>query len=274
MSRPVSTATTPGMASARWCRSLMIRAEAMPARLILANSMPGIHVVDVFGLAQPMEPGVGRVARWRTAGRLLTRLGNQDFDRKRTSGAGAGARSIVRVPSGLLFRRLPASCPCVDSPTRRLRSGPPSSRGCGGLIASIILVYPVHRHRLPASASRISCSVGSGFSSSSAFADMITPGPQNPHCSEPFSSNSLLHRVQPLLVASPSMVSTSRPSACPASIRHELTAFAVDDHRAGAAVADVATELRARETELVAQHPEKGGLGATGAVRASPLTVA
>src|SRR5687768_7124146 len=52
---------------------------------------------------------------------------------------------------------------------------------------------------------------------------MITPGPQNPHCSDPFSSNSRCSGCSCSLVASPSIVSTSRPSACTASIRHELT---------------------------------------------------
>src|SRR5687768_1137901 len=52
---------------------------------------------------------------------------------------------------------------------------------------------------------------------------MITPGPQNPHCSDPFSSNNCWSGCSCSLVASPSIVSTSRPSACTASIRHELT---------------------------------------------------
>jgi hypothetical protein len=41
--------------------------------------------------------------------------------------------------------------------------------------------YPVHRHRLPDIPHRISCSLGRGFLSRSAQADMIIPGVQNPH---------------------------------------------------------------------------------------------
>ena len=41
--------------------------------------------------------------------------------------------------------------------------------------------YPVHRHRLPEIPHRISCSLGCGFFSRSAQADMIIPGVQNPH---------------------------------------------------------------------------------------------
>src|ERR1700730_5267887 len=91
------------------------------------------------------------------------------------------------------------------------------------LMASIIFVYPVQRHKFPPSASRISCVDGSGFSSSRAFADMITPGPQNPHCREPKCSNNFCSGCRCSAVASPSMVSTSRPSTWPASIRQEFT---------------------------------------------------
>jgi hypothetical protein len=41
MSLPVMTATTPGIASASFVSTLMMRAHATPARLILQNSMPG-----------------------------------------------------------------------------------------------------------------------------------------------------------------------------------------------------------------------------------------
>src|SRR5580700_7440243 len=91
------------------------------------------------------------------------------------------------------------------------------------LIASIIFVYPVQRHRLPPSASRISWVEGSAFSSSRAFADMITPGPQKPHCSEPKCSNNFCNGWRCSAVASPSIVRISRPSTWPTSIRQEFT---------------------------------------------------
>src|SRR5262245_5516272 len=49
------------------------------------------------------------------------------------------------------------------------------------LMASMIFVYPVQRQMLPAMAKRMSSSLGSGVSSSSAFAIMMMPGVQNPH---------------------------------------------------------------------------------------------
>src|SRR4026209_224909 len=55
--------------------------------------------------------------------------------------------------------------------------------------ASTILTYPVHRHRFPASASRTSCALGDAFTSSSAIADRIIPGVQNPHCAAPCVAN-------------------------------------------------------------------------------------
>ena len=49
------------------------------------------------------------------------------------------------------------------------------------------------------------------------------------------------------------MVVTSAPSACTANIRHERTAVAVDQHRARAAHAVLAAEVRAGEPAVLAQ---------------------
>src|SRR5262249_61705868 len=49
--------------------------------------------------------------------------------------------------------------------------------------------YPVQRQRLPEIPQRISSSLGCGFFSSNAQADMIIPGVQNPHCNPCSSLN-------------------------------------------------------------------------------------
>ena len=64
----------------------------------------------------------------------------------------------------------------------------------------------------------------------------------------------------------PSIVTTLRPSTAPASTRHELTGHAVEQHRAGAAGALAAAELRAGQAEVVAQHARRAA--ASGRCRA------
>src|SRR3974390_2459023 len=119
----------------------------------------------------------------------------------------------------------------------------------------------------------MSCPDGSGLASSSALAEMIVPGPQKPHCSEPRSSNVFWIGCRCVRLARPSMVTMSRAAAWPARTTGGCTAvaaaaglagehqagvprLAVDQHRAGTAVADVAAELGAGELEGVAQQFE------------------
>ena len=52
MSRPMTTAITPGINSAALVSMRLMRAEAMPARLILAWSMPG-NVISSIYLVRP-----------------------------------------------------------------------------------------------------------------------------------------------------------------------------------------------------------------------------
>ena len=55
------------------------------------------------------------------------------------------------------------------------------------------------------------------------------------------------------------MVVTLRPCAAAASVRHDSYAPPVDQHRAGAALAVVASFLRAGQAEMLAQHIEQRG---------------
>ena len=66
----------------------------------------------------------------------------------------------------------------------------------------------------------------------------------------------------------------SAPSACTASIRHERAGCAVDQHRAGAADAVLAAEVRGGEVELArAGSRPASSAPSTSALRCSPLTV-
>ena len=67
---------------------------------------------------------------------------------------------------------------------------------------------------------------------------------------------------------------TSAPSACTANMRHERTAVAVDQHRAGAAHAVLAPEVRAGEPAVLAEEVgERLARLRRGRVRRWPLTV-
>ena len=61
------------------------------------------------------------------------------------------------------------------------------------MIASMILTYPVHRHRLPASAAATSARVGSGVLASSTSAFMRMPGEQKPHWEAPAATKQSAH---------------------------------------------------------------------------------
>src|SRR5207302_10487897 len=74
-------------------------------------------------------------------------------------------------------------------------------------------VYPVHRHRLLARASRISSRVGRGFSSSSDLAASRMPGVQYPHCAAPSSANATWSGCRSEPFAIPSIVVIARPSS-------------------------------------------------------------
>ena len=89
--------------------------------------------------------------------------------------------------------------------------------------ASRIFWYPVQRHRLPESASRISSSVGSDVRRRRSAAATTNPGVQKPHCTAPASANASWTGWRAPSAASPSTVTTSCPSACAASTRHEQT---------------------------------------------------
>ena len=87
-----------------------------------------------------------------------------------------------------------------------------------------MLWYPVQRQRLPSSPSRISRSVGFGFSVSRPTAAITMPGVQKPHCSPCSARNAagIGCRSSPS-AESPSNVVTDWPSTCTASRVHDFT---------------------------------------------------
>ena len=110
-----------------------------------------------------------------------------------------------------LLRRSRARWPANPSPRRGPR------RGCPG--------SPCSGTGCPRAPSRISSSVGFGWSRRNAVTDTTKPGVQKPHCRPWWSRNAACtgessRRATPM----PSIVVTSAPSACTANTRHDRTA--------------------------------------------------
>jgi hypothetical protein len=122
-------------------------------------------------------------------------------------------------------------------------------------------------------ASSMSASVGSGFAASSAAAAMIMPLWQKPHCGTSSATHALLQRMRArgrqLLDGDDFLRRLDRRDGTDAAARRH----AVDVNRASAALRDAATVLRAGQSDLLAQHPQTGGVsGSTSKSYALPLT--
>ena len=94
-----------------------------------------------------------------------------------------------------------------------------------------------------------------GVSSRKAVMVIRMPGVQKPHCrpwrrGSPPAADADGRRPR----ASPSTVVIAWPSACTANIRQERTGAPSTDHRAGAAHAVLAADMRAGEQQVVAQE--------------------
>ena len=92
------------------------------------------------------------------------------------------------------------------------------------LTASMILTYPVQRHRLRASPRLIAASLGFGFWSSRTLVAMIMPGVQYPHWMAP-DSVGFLDEMRIFGSPQPSTVITSAPSRSATLRRQESTAL-------------------------------------------------
>src|SRR3954447_16792014 len=91
-------------------------------------------------------------------------------------------------------------------------------------MASYIWLYPVHRQRLLLSASRISGSVGSGFSTNNDFTVIMNPGVQYPHCAPPQSPYAFWIAARVPCSLTPSIVVISCPSQLAASNVQDIIA--------------------------------------------------
>ena len=90
---------------------------------------------------------------------------------------------------------------------------------------------------------------------------MIMPGVQNPHWRPCWSQNACWSGWSVGSLAMPSIVLRSRPSAWTASIVHDLALSPFDMDGAGAAVARIATDMRAGQPEVVAQEVDEQEAG-------------
>ena len=115
----------------------------------------------------------------------------------------------------------------------------------------------MQRHSVPAMPSRICASVGFGFLSSSALAVMIWPFWQKPHCGTCSSIHACCSGCSLPSLASPSSVVISRLARADSRRDARPHRLAVDDHGAGAALAESAAEPRALQAEIVAQDIEQ-----------------
>ena len=101
----------------------------------------------------------------------------------------------------------------------------------------------------PAIACRISSRLGLGFASTSAAAETICPGVQKPHCSASVADEGVDQRMVAQAFDRRHLAFVDRVDERDAGER----GHAVEQHRAGAAVAFVAADLRPRQAEVVAQ---------------------
>ena len=120
---------------------------------------------------------------------LLIQSGDGDLPARSRFGEGRLDQKLLPLGETLLFGSLSPPNKKLTSPRPlRLRSKFSFGRvhpfhilSAAANTASIILVYPVQRHKLPQRYFLTCSSVGFGFSSSSAFTVMIIPGVQYPH---------------------------------------------------------------------------------------------
>ena len=134
--------------------------------------------------------------------RVLLALQTAEADRA----LGSGAREVLDVDGH-------AQTPCLAA----------ASCSAAQRTALTMFLYPVQRQMAPEIATRISCSVGFGFSSRSARAVISIPGVQNPHCSACRSWKPIWTGSSRPSTSSDSTVRISCPSHITARVVHDLT---------------------------------------------------
>ena len=154
----------------------------------------------------------------------------------RTSSRSRGRVQLVAWKMAA-HQRLPA---LPSRPTRRSACSRCSGRGC--------------RRGRSGSSSRL----GSGCVSSSETAASTMPGVQMPHCAPPHDRNASWTACSCVAVGDPlDRDDLARRRRAPAGTRQLFTSCAVEQHRAGAALALAAAFLGAGQAQLLAQHVEQ-----------------
>ena len=122
-----------------------------------------------------------------------------------------------------------------------------------------MFVYPVHLQMFPSSPCLISSSDGDGFFRSSSFVAMIMPGVQKPHCRPCLFPEPLLYRVQSVVPGKALYRGYARAVRLHRQTRTGLHRGPVHIHRARAALAGVAPDLRAGEVQRLPEivHQEQ-----------------
>ena len=128
------------------------------------------------------------------------------------------------------------------------------------LIAATTRGYVPQRQMCPFMPLTISASLGCGFLLSSPTAPRIMPGVHQPHCMASASMNASCTGCSLPSGARPSMVTIRLPAAGPDLRDARAVGCAVDQHRAGGALAFAAAVLGSGEVEIVAQDAEQGAI--------------
>ena len=120
---------------------------------------------------------------------------------------------------------------------------------------------------------RISVSVGRGFQSSRALALINMPGVQKPQCTASWSRKDSCKRMQLAVLRQAFHGHDLAPVNLRSQDQAGVDRLAIEQDRAGAALADFAAALGAQQTQVIAQQIKQRGLAGTVRVRGRPLIV-
>ena len=206
------SATRPGAWSVPWT-GLLISGVCERYRQVTGYGESWLRARSLCSPGRRLGDSAG--VRRRVAARVLSLLPSPRPSTSMTSSTTAHAdsghvvarRSRARRGRGSPPVTPPLTCPLFApaAPRRGSSRSPCSGTGC----------RPAPRGS-PASD-------GDGLRASRSCVATIRPGVQNPHCTAPASRNASWIGCSSSSAASPSTVTTSRPSACPAATRHEHT---------------------------------------------------
>ena len=230
-----ASAASPARAAARSISASIVRPdrvqldEPLEQRRVLREPARG-PLVEVVVAVDEARRGEA-AARRRCASRLDVR------------GGGPSPTSTMRSPSTTMWPWR-ARAPAVDGRDRAALDDHARDRRHPHRVEDLLVARAAAQvaRRAPRGSRR---PLGAALRASRSCVATISPGVQNPHCTAPASRNASCTGCSSSSPASPSTVTTVRPSAWPAATRHEHDERAVEVDRARAALALLAGVLGA-----------------------------